>query len=90
MMTLPYPPPFMDLATLAAHLCMGESTIEDHVRRGIFPPPIKQGTKNLWSWKAVQKHLEPRGKEAPLSPGQQLEDITNAVKAEVLRAKNHA
>lgn len=89
-MPLGYPPPYQDLATLAEHLCMGESTIEEHVRRGIFPAPIMQGTKRLWSWKAVQKHLEPKGKVAPLSPDQQREGIFNAVKAEVSRAKNHA
>lgn len=85
-MTLPYPPPYMDLPTLAAHLCMGESTIEDHVRRGIFPPPIKQGTKNLWSWKSIQRHLEPRGKEAPLSPAQPKKGIADAVREEVENA----
>jgi hypothetical protein len=26
-MTLPYPPPFMDLAALAQHICCGESTM---------------------------------------------------------------
>lgn len=87
-MPLPYPPPFMDLKTLAEHLCMGETTIEDHVRRGIFPPPIKQGTKNLWSWKAVQRHLEPRGKDVPKSPSNQLEEITNAARKEAARAHN--
>jgi hypothetical protein len=56
-MTLPYPPPFMDLRTLAEHICTGESTIEAWVRRGIFPAPQKVGGKNLWEWKKVQKHL---------------------------------
>lgn len=84
-------PPYMDLATLSAHICMGESTIEDHVRRGLFPKHTKmQGGKKLWSWKVVTRHLEGKGIDAPLSPSQELEGITNAVKAEVARAKNHA
>ena len=33
-MTLPYPPPFQDLATLAQHVCMSERTIEEKVREG--------------------------------------------------------
>lgn len=88
--TLPYPPPYMDLSTLAAHLCMGESTIEDHVRRGMFPAPIMQGGKRLWSWKTVQRHLEPRGKETALSPGHQPGEIADAVRKEVSRAKSNA
>lgn len=90
-MTLPYPPPYMSLSVLAEHICMGESTIEDHVRRGLFPKHTKmQGGKKLWSWKVVTRHLEGTGTDAPLSPSQELEGITNAVRKEVARAKDHA
>ncbi len=54
---LPYPPPFQDLSTLAAHVCMGESTIEEKVRLGEFPAPRKVGGKRLWSWKEVERFL---------------------------------
>jgi predicted DNA-binding transcriptional regulator AlpA len=56
-MSLPYPPPFQDLATLAEHICAGESTIERWVKEGKFPLPKMQGGKRLWSWKEVEKHL---------------------------------
>jgi hypothetical protein len=57
-MTLPYPPPFQDLATLAQHICAGESTIENWVRLGQFPGPAKKvGGKNLWSWREVESFL---------------------------------
>jgi hypothetical protein len=87
-MPLPYPPPFMDLATLAEHICMGESTIERHVREGLFPPPTTvQVGKKLWSWKVVQRHLEGKGNSAPLSPSQQREgSITDAVRKDIARA----
>jgi hypothetical protein len=55
--TLPYPPPFQDLATLAEHICCGETTIENWVKTGVFPPPRMQGGKRLWSWKEVERHL---------------------------------
>src|SRR5215467_1960237 len=42
-MTLPYPPPYQDLATLSAHICASESAIENWVRLGLFPPPRKVG-----------------------------------------------
>jgi len=54
---LPYPPPIMDLATLALHICTGESTIETWVKLGLFPPPRKQGGKRLWVWKVVERHI---------------------------------
>jgi hypothetical protein len=55
---LPYPPPYQDLATLALHVCTGESTIENWVKMGIFPPPKKKiGGKRLWCWREVERHL---------------------------------
>jgi predicted DNA-binding transcriptional regulator AlpA len=46
---LPYPPPFQELRTLAAHICISESTIERKVREGTFPAPRKNKCgKNLW------------------------------------------
>lgn len=50
-------PPFQDLATLSQHICCGESTIENWVRLGLFPPPKLIGGKRLWSWKVVEQHL---------------------------------
>lgn len=88
-MTLPYPPPFMDLATLAEHICLGESTIEKHVREGTFPKPTTfQGGKKLWAWKTVTKHLEGKTKIAPESPSDELEEVRNAARKEIARA-NH-
>ena len=57
MTSLPYPPPYQDLATLAEHICAGESTIENWVRQGLFPAPRKVGGKRLWRWKEVEHHL---------------------------------
>ena len=54
---LPYPPPYMDLATLSQHICAGESTIENWVKLGQFPPPRKIGGKRLWKWEDVERHL---------------------------------
>lgn len=55
---LPYPPPYQDLATLAQHICTGETTIENWVKMGLFPAPSKKiGGKRLWCWKEVERHL---------------------------------
>lgn len=80
-MSLPYPPPFMDLATLAEHMCSGESTIENWVRMDIFPAPKKVGGKRLWEWKVVQRHLANMTEPGAASLDQQAEAIRNATRA---------
>ncbi len=52
-----YPPPFMDLSTLSAHICAAERTIENWVSMGMFPKPRLQGGKRLWRWSDVERHL---------------------------------
>jgi hypothetical protein len=53
-MSLPYPPPYQDLATLSQHICAAESTIENWVRIGIFPQPRKVGVEK---WAIVRDLL---------------------------------
>jgi predicted DNA-binding transcriptional regulator AlpA len=83
-MTLPYPPPFQDLATLAEHICAGESTIENWVRQGLFPQPRKIGGKRLWQWKEVERHLAAMNEtSASLSDeAQRITEATHAAAAE--------
>jgi predicted DNA-binding transcriptional regulator AlpA len=80
-MTLPYPPPFQDLETLAEHICVGQSTIENWVRTGLFPAPKKIGGKRLWEWKAVTRHLANSANPGAASLDQQAEAIRNATRA---------
>jgi predicted DNA-binding transcriptional regulator AlpA len=82
-MTLPYPPPYQDLATLAEHICAGESTIENWVRLGLFPEPKKIGGKRLWSWREVERHLVKRERE----PDPLAERVRNAAREIV--SKDH-
>lgn len=84
-MTLPYPPPFQDLATLAEHCCMGQSTIENLVKLGQFPAPKKVGGKRLWRWKDVEKHLAGDAGPSAASPDQQAEGIRNATRSAASR-----
>ena len=79
-MTLPYPPPFMDLHTLAEHICTAESTIEAWVRRGIFPPPRKVGGRNLWTWKEVVKYLARDNDVSASSPDEEATRIREATR----------
>ena len=79
-MTLPYPPPFQDLATLAVHICAGQSTIENWVRQGLFPQPRKIGGKRLWQWKEVERHLAAMN-ETSASLSDEAQRITEATRA---------
>jgi hypothetical protein len=55
---LPYPPPFQDLRTLSAHVCMAESTIENAVKMGILPAPRILDGLRLWKWEEVAACLD--------------------------------
>jgi hypothetical protein len=83
-----YPPPFQDLATLAEHICCGESTIENWVRLGLFPVPKKIGGKRLWEWKVVQRHLARYDEAGAASIDQQAEAICNATRAAAANPHN--
>ena len=78
-MSLPYPPPYQDLATLSEHICAAESTIENWVRIGIFPQPRKVGGKRLWQWKEVERHLAAMNQISALSD--EAQRITEATRA---------
>ena len=65
-MSLPYPPPFQDLRTLAQHVGMCEDTIEKLVKEGRFPEPRRNKcAKRLWVWKEVEAHLSKPDDETP-------------------------
>jgi hypothetical protein len=54
---LPYPPPWQDSVTLAAHISVSVSTLENWVASGILPPPRKRGGKLMWKWSEVDTCL---------------------------------
>lgn len=55
---LPYPPPWQDTATLAAHLCISDRTVDRWVQEGILPAPRMRGGKRLWRWSEVETRLD--------------------------------
>jgi hypothetical protein len=87
-MSLPYPPPYQDLATLAEHICAAESTIENWVRLGLFPEK-KVGGKRLWSWKEVEHHLAANKQLSAASPDELAERIKNGTRQSVSSGQNH-
>jgi predicted DNA-binding transcriptional regulator AlpA len=88
-MSLPYPPPYQDIATLSEHICAAESTIENWIRLGLFPEPRKVGGKRLWSWKEVEHHLAANKQLSAASPDELAERIKNGTKQAVSSGQNH-
>lgn len=84
-MSLPYPPPYQDLATLAAHLCMSERGVEEWVKVGRLPPPKTNKGKRLWKWKEVEKYLDG---DAMLVPSN--DDIAEGIRNATKQAANES
>jgi hypothetical protein len=54
-------PPYQDSATLCAHLCISDGTLDAWVRQGLLPPPRRIGGKRLWKWSEVVRQLDGDG-----------------------------
>lgn len=54
---LAYPPPWMDMPTLCAHICVSDRTVDAWVKQGILPSPYPRGGKNMWRWAEVDEYL---------------------------------
>lgn len=51
------PPAYPDKVALAAELCISESTVDEWVRRGVLPKPIRAGSSVRWCWAEVVARL---------------------------------
>ena len=54
------PPPWLDTATLAWHLCISTETVPNWVASGILPQPYRHGGKLMWKWSEVDAYLSRR------------------------------
>ena len=58
MITTPRPPAYLGKAELASELSIAESTVDDFVRRGILPRPVKLSAGCVrWCWRDVDNAL---------------------------------
>lgn len=67
------PPAYLSRASLAAQLDMSESTVDEMVRRGVLPRPLRLSNGCVrWSWVSVETalaSLAPTGEhKAPEDP----------------------
>ena len=54
------PPAYPSKATLAAELDISESTVDEWVRRGLLPKPIRRGGSVRWCWAQVEASMMPQ------------------------------
>ena len=67
-------PPYQDIGTLTANLCISPRTVEVWIKRGKLPPPVTRGTKRLWRWSQVEQYLNRPGDDGTAA---ELEGIRN-------------
>jgi predicted site-specific integrase-resolvase len=84
---LPYPPPWQDIATLCAHLCISPTTVEVWVKRGFLPPPKLRGGKRLWKWKDVEKCLEDDAVTGSSSADEEADRIRHATRQAIAESR---
>lgn len=50
----PFPPDYVSAQTLAYRLDCSRSTVDDYVRRGLLPGPIRVGGMQRWRWSDIE------------------------------------
>lgn len=83
-MTLPYPPPFQDAATLAKHFCITEDTVRAWVKVGRLPPALPGEGKMLWDYEECKRWIRGEGRIVPTSDALTLK-VFHATKAAASR-----
>ena len=81
-MSLPYPPPFQDLVTLAEHTSIGARTIERLVEQKRFPAPRKDKCgKSIWVWREVEEWMLRPDNDAPSDGGSMNAEVRRLTRA---------
>ena len=84
---LPYPPPWQDISTLCAHICVSAPTVDAWMKQGILPPPRLRGGKRLWKWAEVEAWLDSGRDGVAMSGSPDAARITTNVRA-IVAAKS--
>lgn len=50
-------PDYLKIRTLAKRLDLEVGAVEQMVKRGLLPPPVKIGEAQLWRWQDVDAYL---------------------------------
>jgi len=76
-------PAYMSRATLADELDISESTVDDMVKRGVLPKPVKLSAGCVrWRWETVDRALASMGEANQQSQGDKGNDgVQRAIQA---------
>jgi hypothetical protein len=77
--TIPYPPPWQDKATLGEHISLSERGVDLWVQQGLLPPGRMRGGKLMWRWSEVDERLD-RGKPEAQSVEEQVQQRARAAR----------
>ncbi|QAU49927.1 transcriptional regulator [Bradyrhizobium guangzhouense] len=76
-------PSYLSKKSLAHELDMAESTVDEMVRRGVLPKPLKLSAGCVrWSWTAVEQALASLGGTAEEDADPYMRGIKNALEVE--------
>lgn len=84
--------PYLTRASLAAALEISESTVDEMVRRGVLPRPVKLSAGCVrWRWETVDQALASLGGEGNHAPSNtDLEGVQRAIQAAKERGRGRA
>jgi predicted DNA-binding transcriptional regulator AlpA len=77
----------MDTTTLALHISVSPSTIDNWVAAGILPPPRKRGGKLMWQWAEVDAWLTDGGPRSVVDDVTAIREAVRKARAEKERGK---
>jgi predicted site-specific integrase-resolvase len=80
-------PPWQDISTLCANICLSEATVDVWVKSGLLPPPRHRGGKRMWKWTEVESYLENGGSEVRMSAVSDVEQMRENTRR-VISSKN--
>lgn len=76
------PPSYLSKSVLAAELCVSESTVDEMVRRGVIPQPIRLSAGCVrWRWETVDMALASLAGSSDDSTSQISEGVKRAIEA---------
>lgn len=86
------PTPYLSRASLAAALEISESTVDEMVRRGVLPRPVKLSSGCVrWRWESVDRALASLGGEGDHgTTSGDVEDVNRAIQAQKERGRDRA
>lgn len=84
-------PSYLSKASLATELDVSESTVDEMVRRGVIPKPVRLSAGCVrWRWETVDQALASLAETGNSSPSQEQAGVVRAIEAAKERGRGRA